>query len=74
MTTIKCKVTEQYISRSLVGEFTWFVYNKRMGNIVAATYDKSMAEAILAGIDITNIYQDDYGICEMWKSPEPMIG
>lgn len=71
---VKCKNTDPYVQRPLAGPFVWYVYNKTTGYIVAATYDKSMAEAILAGIDITNIYQDDYGICEMWKPPEPMIG
>lgn len=70
---VKCKNTEPYVQRVLAGPLEWLVYNKTTGYIVAATYDRSMAEAIIAGIDITNIYHDSYGITEVWKSPEPMV-
>lgn len=71
---IKCKNTELYVERRLVCEFTWLVYNKANGLIVAATYDRKMAETILSGIKVTHYFSDDYGITEVWKSPEPMIG
>ena len=71
---IKCKSTAPYVERPLVAEFTWFVYNKRSGHIVAATYCENMANAILDGIKRSSIYSDEYGITEVWKSPEPMIG
>jgi|694.fasta_scaffold00233_95 hypothetical protein len=70
---VKCKPTELYVERTLAGEFTWLVYNKVNGLIVAATYDRNMAETILSGIKVTHYYSDDYGITEVWKSPEPMI-
>lgn len=68
--SIRCKVTEPYIERSFAGPLKFFVYNKTDGLIVAAAYDRSMAEAILAGIEITNIYQNEYSICEIWEAPE----
>ena len=72
---IKCKTTEPYVERGLVDEFTWLVYNKRSGLIVAATYDETMAKTILLGIQSNPLtYKDDYGITEVWESPEPMIG
>ena len=72
---IKCKNTEPYTSRPLVAEFTWLVYNKNSGHIVAATYDETMAKTILLGIENNPMtFLDSYGITEVWKSPEPMIG
>jgi hypothetical protein len=71
---IKCKNTEPYTTRVMCGEFTWLVYNKTHGYIVAATYDEDMAKALLTGIRLSWKYNGDYGITEMWKSPEPMIG
>lgn len=71
---IKCKNTEPYTTRVMCGEFTWLVYNKTHGYIVAATYDEDMAKALLNGIRLSSKYNGDYGITEMWKSPEPMIG
>jgi hypothetical protein len=73
MTPIKCKNNEPYTTRALAGDFTWFVYNKRSGYIVAATYDQKMAETILSGIKQQGFYQDEYSITEMWKTPEPMV-
>jgi hypothetical protein len=72
-TPIKCKNTEQYTTRALAGEFTWLVYNRNTGYIVAATYDEHMAEAMLLGIKRHAFYKDEYGITEVWKSPEPMV-
>jgi hypothetical protein len=75
---IKCKNTEPYTTRPLAGEFTWLVYNKRSGFIVAATYCENMAYALITGIKKTESYHDDdcgdYVVTEVWKSPEPMIG
>jgi len=71
---IKCKNTEPYTTRALCGEFTWLVYNKINGLVVAATYSEQMAEAILGGIKNSKYFADDYAITEVWKSPEPMIG
>lgn len=71
---IKCKQTEPYVERELCGEFTWLVYNKCTGRIVAATYDATMARTILEGINGSVHYKDYYGITEVYKSPEPMIG
>jgi hypothetical protein len=73
-TPIKCKNTEPYTTRALAGEFTWLVYNRTTGYIVAATYDETMAKTILIGIENNPMkYFDKYGICETWKSPEPMV-
>lgn len=71
---VKCKNTEPYTTRALAGEFTWLVYNRKSGLIVAATYDDKMARTILDGIHSDMDFKDDYGITEVWKSPEPMIG
>ena len=72
---VKCKNTEPYVERPLCGEFTWLIYNKTTGNIVAATYDETMAKTIVLGVENNPMtYYDKYGITEMWKSPEPMIG
>ena len=71
---IKCKNTEPYVERPLVGEFTWLVYNRKNGLIVAATYDATMARTILEGINGSAHFKDEYAITEVWKSPEPMIG
>jgi hypothetical protein len=74
LTPIKCKNTEQYTTRALAGEFTWLVYNRNTGYIVAATYDETMAKTILLGIENNPMtYEDDYAICEMFKYPEPMV-
>ena len=70
---IKCKNTDPYVTRPLCAEFTWLVYNKNSGYIVAATYDEDMAKALLNGIRLSSKYNDDYGITEVWKSPEPMV-
>ena len=71
---VKCKNTEPYTARALAGEFTWLVYNRKNGLIVAATYDEKMAKTILDGIHSDMSYKDIYAITEVWKSPEPMIG
>lgn len=72
---VKCKNTEPYVERTLAGEFTWLIYNKRSGQIVAATYDETMAKTIVLGIEKNVMtYYDKYAITEVWKSPEPMIG
>ena len=71
---VKCEQTEPYVERRLVDEFTWLVYNKCNGLIVAATYDGTMARTILEGINGSVHYNDEYGITRVWKSPEPMIG
>jgi len=71
---IKCKNTEPYVTRALAGEFTWLVYNKNSGHIVAATYDETMAKTIVLGIENNPMtYFDNYGITEVWKTPEPMV-
>lgn len=71
---IKCKNTEPYVERLLCAEFTWLIYNKHSGNIVAATYDETMAKTILLGIEKNPMtYLDSYGITEVWKPPEPMV-
>ena len=70
---IRCKNTEPYTTRALAGDFTWMVYNKRSGYIVAATYDQKMAETILSGIKQQGFYQDEYSITEIYREPEPMV-
>lgn len=71
--SVKCKVSDPYVNRAPVVEFTWFVYNKSNGHIVASTYCKDMANAILFGIDNNPAFIDDYAICELWRGPEPMV-
>ena len=68
--SIRCKNTEPYVDREFASPLKFFVYNKNTGLIVAAAVDRKMADAILAGLDITNIYQDGYAICEMWEAPQ----
>lgn len=65
---VKCKNTQPYVERPLVGEFTWLVYNTRSGHIVAATYDETMAKTLLHGIKNNPMtYYDEYAIAEMYK-------
>jgi hypothetical protein len=64
---IKCKNTEPYTTRPLCGEFTWLVYNKTSGLIVAATYSEVMAKVIIDGIKRSPIYSEEYAIAEMYK-------
>ena len=71
--SVKCKVSDPYVNRAPVAEFTWFIYNKSNGHIVASTYCKDMANAILFGIDNNPAFIDDYAICEQWRGPEPMV-
>ena len=70
---IKCKNTEPYVERALVAEFTWLVYNKRSGFIVAATYCENMAYGIIGGLKNSKSYYDEYAVTEVWKAPEPMV-
>jgi len=72
-TPIKCKNIEPYTTRAMAGEFTWMVYNKTTGYIVAATYNESMANVILSGINKETRLLDEYAVTEVWKSPEPMV-
>lgn len=71
--SVKCKVSEPYVERAPAGDFTWYVYNKNSGHIVASTYDRQMAEAILTGIGISDFYHEPYAICEKYRGPEPMV-
>lgn len=74
VTTVKCKVTEPYVTRAPCDEFTWYVYNIRSGHIVVATYSEQMAQTILSGIrSQPTMYLDPYGICELYRPPEPMV-
>jgi hypothetical protein len=74
MAVIKCKNTAPYVQRSQCGKFTWHVYNKETGQIVASTYDELMAMAILLGIKCNpKTYTCEYDITENWQEPEPMV-
>ncbi len=67
---IKCKNAKPYVERFQCDKFTWHVYNKTTGNIVASTYDEKMAKTILLGIQNNPItYQCEYDITETWVDP-----
>lgn len=71
---VKCKHSEPYTIRPVAGEFTWLVYNKTSGYVVAATYTENMAYAIISGIKNSKSFQDEYWVTEMWREPEPLVG
>ena len=64
--SIRCKNEEPFVTRMLAGPFTWHIYNKNSGYIVASCMSYAMAEVLLQGIKDAKHMFDDYGITETW--------